>query len=320
MLSVFLIQKILGSEKPENEDLRELKEPLKNRSNLDKLIPRLKKIVTNPDHSEYSVVWQCLSVCYMILFQHIADIRDLDRNIATASKLMNALSKENSTATAEAFMFFSCSIAELHKQKCRVFELNEASEAADMPVALAIDMNKSLRARHSFRLETLLNRSIEKTTEDMFRAIDLFKEGLELLFNRAPLYVLADSQERLWVTTQAKADLNRAIIDLCERIIRQIPDDIRNAALLRHLSLMYSQRCEDGGLFENIDRSVELMEMAVNIAFDEFMSDNNSYKKNFVDILRQRYHITKSSKDRDFVINIYRSEVRKHLNHESCDR
>ena len=328
MLSAVLTQETLESEEPRNGDPGGLEELLKNRGNLDKLIPKFEEIVTDPGHPKYSEAWQCLPVSYMNLFQHTADIRDLDRSIATLPKLVNALSEKDPAATAHAFMLLSFSLAELDKQRSRVSELSEASEAADMSVALATDMNKSLRARHSFRLGTLLNRKsiIKKTTEDMLRVIDLFEEHLELVFNRAPLYVLADSQKRLWVTTQAKADLNRAIIDLYERIIRQIPDDNRDAELLRYLSLMYSQKCEDGGLPEDMNRSVELMEMAVNIALDEPMSDNEpmlnkkSSRRELAKILQQRYDMMNSSEDRDSAIDIYWSEVRKHPNHESCGR
>lgn len=106
------------------------------------------------------------------------------------------------------------------------------------------------------------------------------------------------------MTTESKTDLSRAI-DLFERNIRQNPDDIRDAKLLQHLFLIYSRRCKTKKLPENIDRSVEFMKMAMNIAFDKFMSNKNNYIKKFVEIFRQRYDITKSSKNKNFVINIY---------------
>ena len=306
-LKMLSILEVLKSE--EREGLKQL---LKDRGNLDRLIPRFEEIVTDPGHPEYSAAWRCLPVCYMNLYQHTADIRDLDRSIATAPKLVDALSEEDPAATAVAFWLLSCSLAELHEQRFRV-EL-----VADMPVTLVVDRKKLHRARHNFRLRTQFHRRfiVEKTTEDILRAIDCFEEGLKLV---APLYVLADSQQRLWVTTQAKVDFNRAIIDLYERIIRQNPEVIRDAELLQRLSLLYNERCEDGGLPGDIDRSVELMEMAVNLALDEPMSDKDSCRRELANILLQRYDITKSSEDRDSVINTYRSEVRKQPDHEDYD-
>ena len=321
LMSTFLIQETLESEKPGNDDPEGILELLKNRGILDKVIPQFEEIVTDPNHPKYLMALQLLIGCYQNLFQHTADICDLDRSIATAQKLVDALPEEDPDIIAKAFMLLSGSFEKLHNQTSRVSELSEAIEAADMSVALTTDMNKSLRADHILRLGTLLIQRclIENTTEDILRAIDCFEESLELEFDRKvlSLYVLTSLQQRHRVTTQAKADLNRAI-DLSERVIRQNPDDIRDAKLLRHLSLIYRQRCEDGGLPEDIDRSVELMEMAVNIALDEPMSDKDIYRRELAWILGQRYDMRKSSEDRDSVININRSEVRKHPNHESC--
>lgn len=143
---------------------------------------------------------------------------------------MNALLKNNSIEIVNAFMIFSISFEKFHKRTCRISELSETIKTTDMSVALATNMKKSIRAHFILRLEALLERKfkIKKTTEDILRAIDYFEESLKLEFNRTTLNLLADSQGMLWKTTSAKADLNRAI-DLSERSIKQIPDDIKSA-------------------------------------------------------------------------------------------
>lgn len=83
---------------------------------------------------------------------------------------------------------------------------------------------------------------------------------------------------------------------------------------------MYSRRFKDGGLPKDIDRSVELMEMAVNIVLDEPFSNKDSFRRALADALLEIYKIAKSSENRDSVINIYRSQMRKYPNHKNCDR
>lgn len=140
-------------------------------------------------------------MCYLKLFQHIANIRDLDRSIATTQKLMNAFLKKNSAAIVNAFMFFSHLFEKRYNQTFRIFKFNEIINAVDMSVALTIDMNKLFRAENIFRFETLFDRRfiIEKTTEDIFCAIDCFEKNFEFEFNRVALHLheLAYSQKKL---------------------------------------------------------------------------------------------------------------------------